>query len=70
MSGSLAAGAVNYTVDVETLQALTAWADGWSAACLGNNSPVLEERNAVDYVHGYQIGYLLQQGIPGGYPQT
>ena len=62
--GALAAGAVNYTVDVETLQALTAWADGWSAACLGNNSPVLEERNAVDYVHGYQIGYLLQQGIP------
>ena len=62
--GGLAAGAVNYTVDVETLQALTAWADGWSAACLGNNSPVLEERNAVDYVHGYQIGYLLQQGIP------
>jgi len=62
--GGLAAGAVNYTVDVETLQALTAWADGWSAACLGTNSPVLEERNAVDHVHGYQIGYLLQQGIP------
>lgn len=62
--GGLAAGAVNYTVDVETLQALTAWADGWSAACLGTNSPVLEERNAVDYVHGYQIGYLLQQGVP------
>lgn len=62
--GGLAAGAVNYTLDIETLQALTAWADGWSAACLGTNSPVLEERNAVDHVHGYQIGYLLQQGIP------
>lgn len=62
--GGLAAGAVNYSVDVETLQALDAWVEGWNSACLGTNSPVLEERNAVDYVHGYQIGYLLQQGVP------
>lgn len=62
--GGLAAGAVNYSTDPETLQALNAWVEGWNSATLGTHSPVLEERNAVDYVHGYQIGYLLQQGVP------
>lgn len=53
------------TKDVEKIQALDAWEQGWEAGAVGNNRyPTQQERTGVDYEHSYQIGYMLQEGIP------
>ena len=53
------------TKDVEKIQALDAWEQGWEAGAIGNNRyPTQQERTGVDYEHSYQIGYMLQEGIP------
>lgn len=58
-------GVPNYTTDPAVIQALSAWADGWSAALVSpNNSEYKQDRNAVDYVASYQIAYILEMGIP------
>lgn len=62
--GSLAASAVQYSVDPAVIQSLANWKTGWFGATVGGNSPAIEDENAVDYVHSYQIGYLMQTGIP------
>ncbi len=61
--GSLAAGAVAYSTDVETIQSLGEWTEGWFAAILGGNSPAIEDMNSMSYVYAYQLAYLMQQGI-------
>lgn len=68
--GSLAAGAVNYTKDPTTIQSLSAWLTGWAAATIANNRPALEDMNSLFYLAFYQIGYLLQQGVPEWDPDT
>lgn len=62
--GSLAAGTPNYSTDPDVIQALAAYANGWSAAVLGTKSPALEDRNALDYLLSYQQAYIMQHGIP------
>lgn len=62
--GSLAAGNANYSKDPDVIQGLTAYKNGWSAAVVGNKSPAMEDRNALDYVLSYQLAYLMQRGIP------
>lgn len=62
--GSFAAGAIAYSTDVETIQSLSQWDQGWFSAVVGNNSPAIEDVNAADYVWGYQLAYLFQSGIP------
>lgn len=62
--GSLAAGTPNYSTDPDVIQALAAYANGWSAAVLGTKSPALEDRNALDYLLSYQQAYIMQRGIP------
>lgn len=53
------------TKDVEKIQALDAWEQGWEAGTVGNNRyPTQQERTGVDYEHSYQIGYMLQEGVP------
>lgn len=53
------------TKDIEKIQALDAWEQGWEAGAVGNNRyPTQQERTGVDYEHSYQIGYMLQEGIP------
>lgn len=53
------------TKDVEKIQALDAWEQGWEAGAVGNNRyPTQQERTGVDYEHSYQIGYMLQEGVP------
>lgn len=53
------------TKDVEKIQALDAWEQGWEAGAVGNKRyPTQQERTGVDYEHSYQIGYMLQEGIP------
>lgn len=48
-----------------TLAPSTAWEDGWLDAVIGgNNLPPLEEMQGVQYVHSYEISYILERGIP------
>lgn len=67
--GSLAASSpVTYTganaiTNANLIQA-TNWTQGWSAAVEGANSPALEDLNAFCFMDSYQIGYLMQTGIP------
>lgn len=62
--GSTIGAGSNYTKDIETLEALDAWANGFQDAVYpANKAPFLEETNAVLYVHSYQVGYLLQEGV-------
>lgn len=62
--GSARAGTKIQTNDVETLQALTAYGDGWNAATVsGAKLPTLEEMQGLQYGLSYQIAYLMQEGI-------
>lgn len=62
--GSLAAGNRQYSKDVDVIQALDAYKEGWSSAVMGNKSPALEDRNALDYLLSYQQAYIMQHGVP------
>lgn len=62
--GSLATGNINYSKDVDVIQALQAYQQGWSSAVLGNKSPTIEDRNALDYLLSYQQAYIMQRGVP------
>ena len=62
--GSLNAGTKVETKDIDTIQNLPAWQDGWQAAGLGQNCyPTRQERNGLDYVQSYMVNYLIQEGI-------
>lgn len=61
--GSLAAGLPAYSSDVEVIQGISQFTSGWFAAVLGNNSPAIEDMNSLHYVFGYQLAYLMQQGV-------
>lgn len=63
--GSGQLGTKNLTTDIEEIQDLSAYENGWDDAVIsGNRLPPLEEMNAVQHVSGYQTAYLLQEGIP------
>jgi hypothetical protein len=62
--GSLAAGTPQFTKDPKEIQSLDAWNLGWVAATVGNKSPALQDRNALDFLAFYQLAYLMQQGVP------
>lgn len=62
--GSLAAGNEQFSKDVDVIQALNAYKEGWSSAVTGNKSPAIEDRNALDYLLSYQQAYIMQHGIP------
>ena len=62
--GSTAASATNYTKDIEIIQGLAAWGTGWRAALVTSKAPVLQDMNAVMYVHSYESAYVFQEGIP------
>ena len=62
--GSLAAGNIQYSKDVDVIQALDAYKEGWQSAVVGNKSPAMEDRNALDYLLSYQQAYIMQHGVP------
>ena len=69
--GSAVAGAKLDTKDVATIQSLPAWSNGWASATMSDNKyPTRQERNGVDYVHAYQIDYMLRSGVPEYDSQT
>lgn len=61
--GSFAAGSVAYSTDPDTIQSLSQFLAGWFDAVLANNSPAIEDMNALFFVIFYQLAYLMQEGI-------
>ena len=63
--GSLQANNPTLSNDVETIQSLSAWEEGWNAATeTSEELPPLEEIQAVEYVTSYEQAYLMQEGVP------
>lgn len=62
--GSFAASSIAYSLDPAVIQGLSNYLGGWSSAVVGNNSPAIEDVNALDYLWSYQLGYVLQEGVP------
>lgn len=63
--GSLQSGNPQTTNDIEQLQSLPAYNQGWNAATMSSETlPALEETQALNYINTYQLTYLLQEGIP------
>ena len=58
-----------HTTNVETIQSLPAWSNGWSSA-LNGGVAALENQNSVNYVTTKQIAYLMQEGIAEYNAQT
>lgn len=61
--GSLAAATPTFTTDPETIQALGNYLGGWFDAVIGQNSPAIEDMNAICFLYAYQLSYLMQTGI-------
>ena len=63
--GSAQLGTKLLTKDLTTIQALTAFIDGWDDAVLtGQKLPTLQEMNGLQYLFSSQIAYIMQEGIP------
>ena len=63
--GSLQAGTKILDNDIDVIQALAAFLEGWSAAAAtGEQLPALEEFQALHYLTTRQLSYLLDKGIP------
>lgn len=63
--GSLQANNPVQTNDVEQIQGLSAWGNGWNDATMTSDKlPPLEEFQGIQYVVTYEQAYLMQEGIP------
>lgn len=63
--GSAVATTKKNTKDIEEIQELEAWQQGWGGAVISNkNYPPMEEMNGALNVMSYQTAYTLQEGIP------
>lgn len=63
--GSALAGTPTNTQDVATIQALSAYDNGWGSAVISSRQfPPIEEVNGVLKTLSYQNCYLLQEGVP------
>ena len=63
--GSAKAGTYVGTGDIDTIQGLSAWSNGWIDAVTPTQQfPTLPEMTGVHKVLSYQTAYLLQEGIP------
>ena len=61
--GSTAGGTPVYSSDLNVLQALSAWIQGLAPQCVGTQSPVLQEQNAILFTITQQLQYLLTRGV-------
>ena len=62
--GSKAAGAPATTKSPATIQALSAFLTGWTAATVAQDRPYLEDMNSLFLLAFQQIAYCLQAGVP------
>lgn len=62
--GSLVAGDPIKTKDIDTIQALPAWDEGFQSSIYGGNKDLLlEDLNSFAFEHSRQIAYLFQAGV-------
>jgi microcystin-dependent protein len=61
--GSLAAGLIEYTSSPADVQSLSNFLDGWYGAVLGNNSPAIQDMNALFFLLFYQFQVSQQNGV-------
>lgn len=62
--GSAKLGTYNATANVEEIQALSAWDNGWIDAVIPSQQyPTLPEMTGVGKVLSYHTGYLYQEGV-------
>lgn len=61
--GSQTLGAPVKTKDIDSIQTLSAWVDGFQEEIDADKAPYLEDVNALMYVHSYMVGNILQDGI-------
>lgn len=65
--GSLAAGTParfsGATITPAIVQGLNNYLQGWFSAVVGTTSPAIEDQNALNYLWGYQLSYLMQAGL-------
>ncbi len=62
--GSLFAGLPVTTTDPEEIQELSNFLDGWTSAALGENSPAIEDMNALFFLLYRQLAYVFETGVP------
>lgn len=62
--GSLKENDPNYSTDLDVIQELTNWDNGWSDAVIANYLPALQDLNSVYNVITSQLQYLMTKGIP------
>lgn len=63
--GSAQLGTKVLSNDIDTIQALSAWLNGWNDATIsGQKLPTLEEMQGIQYVVTTQLAYLFEKGIP------
>lgn len=63
--GSAQLGTKVLSNDLETIQDLAAWVNGWNDATIsGQRLPTLEEMQGLQYVMTSQLAYLFERGFP------
>lgn len=63
--GSAQLGTKVLSTDLDVLQALAAYLQGWNSATIGSSRfPPLEEFQSLNYINTTQLAYIFQEGIP------
>lgn len=62
--GGLRANTLTYSKDPDVLQQLPNYSQGYYSTTIDNNSPAMEEENALNFLFSYMVAYLYQNGIP------
>jgi hypothetical protein len=60
--GTTKLGAPAFSLDPDQIQT-AAWVSAWAAAVLDNGSPVMQDRNAIDFVVTYMLALIQQDGV-------
>jgi hypothetical protein len=53
-----------FTQNPSTIQSLAPFSEGWGQAIVGNYEPPMEDMNGLFLLTFYQLGYILQMGLP------
>lgn len=61
--GSFAAGSPAYSTDPDTIQSLANYLTGWLGVVVGQNSPAIQDMNALDFLITRQLAYIFERGI-------
>lgn len=62
--GSGAEGNPTYSGDLDVLQSLDAYIEGFASAVINNSAPAMQDMNTLHHIVTTQLSYLFQQGVP------